>query len=205
MSIKQSPKLSAEKRREQLLSSAQKLFLKKGYRRTTVDEIAKKVGLTKGAFYFHFDNKEHIFFDLVKLVLGNYMAKTKEISSQNPSPADFLRVLFEEKGECRSDNFCYNIDFWVQAMSIPKIKRYMNNSFKKVVDNFIDGVSSSGYKNSKINLKDLAVFTFSLFDGLWIRHVVQPSIIDIPAQIELFDTLLKNNYLFKNKRGNNEK
>jgi len=166
--IKQSPKLSAEKRHEQLLSSAQKLFLKKGYRRTTVDEIAKKVGLTKGAFYFHFDNKEHIFFELVKLVLGNYIAKTKEISAQNPSPADFLRVLYEGKGKCCNDKFRYNIDFWVQAMSIPKIKRYMNNSFKKVVDNFINGVGVE-YKNSKINLKELAVFTFSLFDGLWIR------------------------------------
>ena len=64
--IKQSPKLPAEKRREQLLKAAEKVIVKKGFRHTTMEEIARQAKLTKGALYFHFKNKEEIFFELVK-------------------------------------------------------------------------------------------------------------------------------------------
>ena len=64
--IKQSPKMPAEHRREQLLDAAGTLFMKKGYLGTTTEEVARKAGLTKGGLYFHFKNKEELLFELVK-------------------------------------------------------------------------------------------------------------------------------------------
>ncbi len=52
--IRQSPKRPAGERRDQLLRAAHELFLRQGYRATSTDEIARRAGLTKGAFYFHF-------------------------------------------------------------------------------------------------------------------------------------------------------
>ncbi len=75
MRIKQSPKMPAEQRCEQLLESARELFLRKGYRDTSIDDISKKIDLTKGAFYFHFKSKEDIFLELVKRITGAYKKK----------------------------------------------------------------------------------------------------------------------------------
>jgi len=45
---------------ERILESALGLMVSKGFNATTVDEIARNAGLTKGAIYFHFENKTAI-------------------------------------------------------------------------------------------------------------------------------------------------
>ena len=44
----------------QILEAATELFAKHGFDRTSVDEIAKKAGLSKGAIYWYFPSKEKI-------------------------------------------------------------------------------------------------------------------------------------------------
>lgn len=53
-------KEEAQQTRETILMAALDMFCEKGYSRTTFDEIAKKINLTKGAVYWHFRNKPDI-------------------------------------------------------------------------------------------------------------------------------------------------
>jgi AcrR family transcriptional regulator len=46
--------------REQLLDSALQVFLKKGYSSTTINDIVKEAGFTRGAYYWHFNSKEEL-------------------------------------------------------------------------------------------------------------------------------------------------
>ena len=59
------PRLSrAEQRdrnRERLLDAAERVFAERGYRVATVDDVAAAAGLTKGAVYSQFDNKQELF------------------------------------------------------------------------------------------------------------------------------------------------
>ena len=46
---------------EKILTAAKRLFLEKGYERTTIQDIVDQLGrLTKGAVYHHFKSKEEI-------------------------------------------------------------------------------------------------------------------------------------------------
>jgi TetR/AcrR family transcriptional repressor of nem operon len=54
------PKLLQSPAREKLLEHAQDLMLIKGFVATTVDEICKAAGLTKGTFFHYFKNKEEL-------------------------------------------------------------------------------------------------------------------------------------------------
>jgi AcrR family transcriptional regulator len=47
-----------EIRSAELLDCAQRLFFEQGYDRTTVNDIIREAGLSKGAFYHHFASKE---------------------------------------------------------------------------------------------------------------------------------------------------
>lgn len=47
-----------EIRSAELLDCAQRLFFERGYDNTTVNDIIREVGLSKGAFYHHFVSKE---------------------------------------------------------------------------------------------------------------------------------------------------
>ena len=59
-------KPSAETRREQLLAIAARLFAEKGFRNTTVRDIADAAGILSGSLYHHFDSKESMVDELLK-------------------------------------------------------------------------------------------------------------------------------------------
>lgn len=44
-----------------LVAAARELFISVGFSATAVDEICVRAGVTRGAFYHHFSNKEHVF------------------------------------------------------------------------------------------------------------------------------------------------
>ena len=50
---------------KKILMSAEKLFTEQGYERTTMDQIAKSIGLSKGALYYFFHNKSDLFCRIV--------------------------------------------------------------------------------------------------------------------------------------------
>jgi AcrR family transcriptional regulator len=51
----------AEATRGKLLAVARRLFATKGYAATSLDELVRRAGVTKGAFYHHFPDKQAIF------------------------------------------------------------------------------------------------------------------------------------------------
>ncbi|MHB8780184.1 MAG: TetR/AcrR family transcriptional regulator [Candidatus Geothermincolia bacterium] len=57
---KLSRKQKGELTRRQLFESAMQLFSEKGYERVTVDDICLAAGVSKGAFYTHFESKDQV-------------------------------------------------------------------------------------------------------------------------------------------------
>ncbi|MFA7172049.1 MAG: TetR family transcriptional regulator [Kiritimatiellia bacterium] len=58
-------KAEAAKTRQKILKAARDLFSKKGYDRTTFEDIAHRINLTKGAVYWHFRSKPELLRQLV--------------------------------------------------------------------------------------------------------------------------------------------
>ncbi|HEX4519134.1 MAG TPA: helix-turn-helix domain-containing protein [Gaiellaceae bacterium] len=50
--------------RELILDTALELFIEQGYDKTSLREIAERVGVTKAALYYHFERKEDILLEL---------------------------------------------------------------------------------------------------------------------------------------------
>ncbi len=79
-------------RREQLLETAQKLMRAKGYTATTIDEICAAAGVTKGAFFHYFTDKQ----DLGKAALEGFMsAQQRRVQQSALAPdADPLKRVY---------------------------------------------------------------------------------------------------------------
>ena len=54
-----------EERRQELIETANELFLTQGYEQTTVGDIVRKVGVAQGLFYYYFRSKQDIFLTVV--------------------------------------------------------------------------------------------------------------------------------------------
>lgn len=56
--------------RQEILDTALELFADQGYEKTSLREIAERIGVTKAALYYHFRSKEDILIDLVSPILS---------------------------------------------------------------------------------------------------------------------------------------
>ena len=72
-------KADAEKTRARIIASALSLFVRKGYERTTFNDIASRLKLTKGAVYWHFASKEALLVELVDRMLKKFERQTLSI------------------------------------------------------------------------------------------------------------------------------
>src|SRR5499427_3945016 len=65
----------AEPPRRQMLAAAIDCFARHGYQGTSIDRIAREVGVTKGALYYHFRDKEDLLFAAVTERVGEFERK----------------------------------------------------------------------------------------------------------------------------------
>lgn len=61
-------KEDAEKTRCAILAAAEQLFLENGVAHTSLEQIARAGGVTRGAVYWHFENKAHLFNEMLNQI-----------------------------------------------------------------------------------------------------------------------------------------
>ena len=49
-----------EERREEIIRTAERLFLAQGYEKTSISDIVKDINVSQGAFYYYFESKEDV-------------------------------------------------------------------------------------------------------------------------------------------------
>lgn len=68
---------------EKILQESMRLFLERGYHGTSIDDITRAAGITKGALYWHFKNKEELLTRIVeefeKRFLNNLILAVGEV------------------------------------------------------------------------------------------------------------------------------
>jgi len=85
-------KEEAEATRLQLLDAAERCFREKGVAGTTLDDIAKSAGHTRGAVYWHFENKADIFEAVCERVTTPMQAMLGDLAADpGTDPLGFLR------------------------------------------------------------------------------------------------------------------
>ena len=76
---------------EAIAAAARKLFAQKGFEATSIDEIAARAGVAKGAVYHHFASKEDVFALVLDTVQGELAALPPPPPSRRlASPVDFI-------------------------------------------------------------------------------------------------------------------
>lgn len=83
------PKL--RNKRERILRAATDLFVRLGYRKTSMDEVAKRAGVAKGTVYLYYRNKAELVYHAASLEERTFLERMLPLSEDHLTPRDKLR------------------------------------------------------------------------------------------------------------------
>ena len=105
----------ALKTKQNIMDVAKQLFCEKGYEKTNLSDIADVAGVTRGAIYWYFQNKDDLFIELCKDMIDtdtNLFHLVEAINRDNLSPLQSLRewlYRIDESLRCK-DNILFITD-----------------------------------------------------------------------------------------------
>ncbi len=80
-------------RKAQIFETAGRLFAEKGYERTSLQEVADVLGVTKPALYYYYRSKETLLFEITTFVMDRVLADIGQVVDSEQPPLDKLRDL----------------------------------------------------------------------------------------------------------------
>ena len=89
--------MKKDAKREAILQAASEQFKQYGYRKTSMDDISKRMGISRASLYSYFDNKDEIYRNVSLSIHERALARAQnhlsaELSGGEPVPALDLRV-----------------------------------------------------------------------------------------------------------------
>jgi AcrR family transcriptional regulator len=102
--------------RKRLLVAGQDLFARRGIRATTVEQLARAAGISKGAFYFFYPSKEALFFAIVEEVETGMQARLEERVAE--APHDAPRFLLRAALQAREENPLFDVATSEEALTV---------------------------------------------------------------------------------------
>ena len=197
-------KEEAEKTRARILASALSLFVKKGYEHTTFTDIAARLGMTKGAVYWHFESKEKLLVALVDHMVKVFVRQIaaleesrapggKEVSLSFPMVADLMvrnagMMVSSPKMSAFFMLMKCQVKWTETSMSRVREELLTNERFgpKQAFSKAIENDIAAGRARAGVDPEQVASVCIAMWDGL-----VQARL-DKFLQCDLEDTLRKS-------------
>lgn len=144
-------KSSQELTRESILEKARTQFVEKGFQQASMRSIAKRLGCSHGAIYYHFKNKAELFYAIVEddfSKLNNLLEETIQGSEDDSTKLYHLLIRFIEFGLNHQSQ--YEIMFIVRNTEVDGLSQVAANQSYQL---FAEKVQSLSKK--KLEIKDV--------------------------------------------------
>lgn len=158
-----------------ILQKSFELIYAHGYQNTSIDNILTTTQVTKGAFYYHFKNKDEmglaIINELIRPVLVSSFIEPLH-STKNPLDAiyelisslllknDFLKVEYG----CPAANFTQEMSPWHKDFSIAL--KEISNQWTKLMATSLQRGKKNGFVNKEVNAEQATLFIMSGYWGI---------------------------------------
>jgi AcrR family transcriptional regulator len=87
------------KKYNDILEAAQKLFWKFGFKKVTIEEICREGNVSKMTFYKHFDNKTEVAKVVLDRVVGNASVQFKKLKNEVQTASELMERMLHMKKE----------------------------------------------------------------------------------------------------------
>ena len=194
-----------EIKQNKILDAAYEVFVGKGYSETTMDDIAKKSNMSKGAIYHYYNSKKSLFLALIDhwetYSFPDFYTKNKKNKSASQILKDIADVVYDVFKK-KKHVFLAEIEFWSLANKDEDVKEKSKILYNKLLYLF-ELILKKGIREKEFRDVDTKIISMNILTSLqgvnWFC-LFDDSEIDAQLYLNTSMELLTNSL----KRKNNE-
>jgi AcrR family transcriptional regulator len=170
-------------RRDELLDLAARMFAERGFRATTVRDIADAAGILSGSLYHHFDSKESMVDEILTRFQEELFGRYEEIVAQGRGPRETLEAVVVASFESIDRHHAEVAIYQNEAKYLVQFERFgylrdRNTQFRKLWAGILEDGVRAGVFRPDLDVE--LVYRF-IRDTVWVAvHWYRPGG-DLPA------------------------
>jgi AcrR family transcriptional regulator len=162
-------------KREAVLQTAAQLFLEKSYSRTSLNDVAERLHITKPALYHYFHNKEEILLECYRLGTGLIGDILNEIAAQGGTGLQKVEAFIYSYSNVMTINFGRCVmrldDGDLSSEALAEVR-----SYKRKIDRRLRSFIQEGIEDGSIAPCEVKIATFAIAGAVnWICKWYEPS------------------------------
>jgi AcrR family transcriptional regulator len=163
-------------KRKLLIDAAKKEFLEKGYNKASLRKICANAGVTTGALYFFFENKEDLFSSIVdppveelKQMIIEHFKEDRDFLGQL-NTMDLGNLDHSDMAEMVVDHIYKNYDAFILLLSGSK-----EDALEENIDEFVELME----KSTAMMVSESRFYTIDPFMTHWMAHTTVDSVVHV--------------------------
>jgi len=192
-----------DKRKKEIAIAALDTFMKKGFEKTSINDIAHSAGIAKGSVYDYFESKNDLILYAVKTGIEIIKQKGEKESRGIGDPAERFRTFIRSL-----------MKFWVKDKQLVKLtialfhmmlsgqlpmrqkKMIFESSLESFgeIENILrDGIEKGVFRSELAkDAKSIAINIFAFLDGICLYYYIDAVHVDVIKQVDIYlETLIK--------------
>ena len=189
-----------------IVESAIKVLARQGYAHTSLMDIAKEVGMSKGAVHYHFPTKEALMTQVLQTACNRVAERTRDAWTSGDNAVESLRSSLMELWRVRadlSDEAKVVADLLAQSLHDETLREplaaYYAFASDQVQQHLMENMGTLGLK-PKIDPAKVPRLLHALLDGLLMQKIVDPDAIKEEDVIEALEILAGAFFEFEDKQ-----
>ncbi len=161
--------------KEKIIQAAIESFAQTGYHRTKMEDIAKRLGLSKGTIYLYFKSKEDLFVAICEYNMQQGNKEDAELFVKKENVATDAEQIYDNIRRREQGNDRVMLEMVAESARNPKLRRAMYELHVKVHEHVMGGVRNKiedGFLKKDADAASLAIALVALYDGLAVNRML---------------------------------
>jgi AcrR family transcriptional regulator len=159
MGIQERKEREKERRRQQIIVAAKRVFSEKGFNKATMEDIAQEAELSPGTLYLYFKNKEELYASLSLRILQYLLLRIEHVNNMKDQDPDArLKALMEAM---------YDVYEFDPLIIINMFHLQSSDTLKNLTPQLLDEIKDLSRKSMNSISR---IFKDGVAEGLFIDH-----------------------------------
>jgi AcrR family transcriptional regulator len=161
--------------KEKIIQAAVESFSQSGYDKTKMEDIAKRLGLSKGTLYLYFKSKEDLFVAICERNIQQSDSEDAGFFVRKENVASDAEQIYDNIRRREQGNDRVMLEMVAESARNPKLKKSMYELHLKIHDHVMQNIKSKideGFIRKDVDAASLAIALVALYDGLAVNRML---------------------------------